>query len=140
MYTGLLLLFGLWATSFVDDPVLSVELTLQTRGTRKSISVNARQTRVDINGNVRQTATPPKQWSAILTALKKINLTDLSSLQTTTSRSAVDAALSARIQVTTTSQTYESAPYDHPHPPQEVTALVDAIIGSAPSASRNEFR
>lgn len=136
----LLILLGLLAATAFEEPVLSVELTLQTRGVRKSITVDPKQTRIDLNGQSRQVPTAPKQWRAILSALKGITLADLPSLKSTSSRASVDAALSARIRVTTATQTYESAPYDHPNPPASLAALVQAIRGSVPADSRASFR
>lgn len=122
------------------DPIVSVELTLQTRGVHKSIRVTRQQTDVDINGRHRQQATRPAQWQALLNALRGVDLSSIASLPTDVSRSAVDAALSARVRVATATHTYESVTYDHPTPPARLTPAVRALIGSAPKSTQTEFR
>ncbi len=122
------------------ERIVSVEMTLQTRGVYKSIQVTPQQTQVEVNGQQRQRPTSPGQWQAVLKALQGVNLTGLSSLPVDVSRSAVDAALSARVRVTTATQTYESATYDHPHPPTGLVPLVKAIIATAPAATQADFR
>jgi hypothetical protein len=135
-----LLMSALMALTSSPKPVVSVELTLQTRGFYKSIIVTAQQTMVDINGQRRQQPTPANQWQAILKTLQGVHLEDLSSLPTDVSRSSVDAALSARVRIKTAAQTYESATYDHPNPPAVLVPLVKALVASAPSGARSEFR
>lgn len=122
------------------EPVVAVELTLQTRGVHKSILVNAQQTQVDINGQRRQQPTPPSQWQAVLKALQGVELANLSSLPVDVSRSAVDAALSAHVRITTAAQTYESPTYDHPNAPAPLVPLIKAVVASAPAVTRSEFR
>jgi hypothetical protein len=122
------------------DSVQSVELTLQTRGVYRSILVTPRTTRVDVNGKQHQQPTKPSQWKAILKALEGLPLADPPSLPTDVSRSAVDAALSARVRVTTPSQTVESVTYDHPNPPSRMAPLVKAIIATLPAANREAFQ
>ena len=131
---------GLMALTYAPEPVVSVELTLQTRGVHKSIIVTAKQTVVEINDQRRQQPTPATHWQAIIKSLQGVNLEGLPSLPTDVSRSSVDAALSARVRVTTTTQTYESATYDHPNPPAVLVPLVKALVASAPSGARSEFR
>ena len=123
-----------------SERIVSVGLTLQTRGVYKSILVTPQQTQVEVNGQQRQRPTSPAQWQAILKALQDVKLAGLSSLPTDVSRSAVDAALSARVRVITDTQTYESATYDHPHPPAKLVSLVKAILASAPPAMQGDFR
>jgi hypothetical protein len=135
-----LLVNALMAMTYAPEPVVSVELTLQTRGVHKSIIVTAKQTVVEINDQRRQQPTPVNQWKAIKKSLQGVNLEGLPSLPTDVSRSSVDAALSARVRVTTTTQTYESATYDHPNPPAVLVPLVKALVASAPSGARPEFR
>ena len=135
-----MLMNALMAFAPAPEPVVSVELTLQTRGVHKSIIVTAKQTQVDINGQPRQQPTPPNQWQAILKTLKDVNLEGISTLPTDVSRSSVDAALSARVRITTATQTYESATYDHPNPPAALVPLVKALVTCTPSGARAEFR
>ena len=122
------------------ERIVSVELTLQTRGVYKSILVTPKQTQVEVNGKQQKRPTPSAQWQAILKALQGVNLRGLSSLPVDVSRTAVDSALSARLRVATTTQTYESAPYDHPNPPAGLVSLIRTIVAVAPPASRAEFR
>ncbi|MDB5242574.1 MAG: hypothetical protein JWP57_3199 [Spirosoma sp.] len=135
-----ILMNALMALTYAPQRVVSVELTLQTRGVYKSILVTAKQTEVDINGQHRQQPTPPGQWQTIIKSLQGVNLEELSSLPTDVSRSSVDAALSARVHIKTATQTYESVTYDHPNPPAKLVPLVKALVACAPSTSRAQFR
>ena len=130
----------LMTATTAPEPVVSVELVLQTRGVYKSIHVTARQTQVDINGQQQQQPTPSSRWQAILQALRGVNLAGLSSVTGDVSRSSVDAALSARVRITTATKTYESATYDHPNAPAVLMPLVKAIVATAPATARTEFR
>ena len=127
------------AATTAPEPVVSVELVLQTRGVYKSIHVTARQTQVNINDQQQQQPTSPSRWQAILQSLRGVNLTGLSSLPADVSRSSVDAALSARVRVTTATQTYESTTYDHPNAPTVLMPLIKAIVATAPATARTEF-
>lgn len=122
-----------------EDPVLSVELVRQTRGVRKTIHVDPQQIRIDVNGNLQQVKTQPKQWRAILAALKGVRLEDLPAMTGDVTRSSVDAALIARLRVTTATKTYESAPHDHPGPPAELVPLTKAMVACVPPESRKQF-
>lgn len=129
----------LMTATTAPEPVVSVELVLQTRGVYKSIHVTARQTQVNINDQQQQQPTSPSQWQTILQSLRGVNLTGLSSLPADVSRSSVDAALSARVRVTTATQTYESTTYDHPNAPTVLMPLIRAIVATAPATARTEF-
>ncbi len=123
-----------------SNPVDSVSLTLQTRGVHKLIRITARQTQTDVNGVVNHYATPISQWQVILKALDKVDLSGLSSLPVDVSKSSVDAALSAHVQISSGGRTYESVHYDHPHPPTKLVSLVRAIVGSLPPDSQPDFK
>lgn len=137
--TFLLMIAGV-LTTLQADSIQSVELSLRTRGVNRSIVITAQQTQIDINGQRRQQATSPKQWQAILKALETVKLTEMPSLPTDVSRSAVDAALAAHVTVRTTGQTYESATYDHPNPPAPLAPLVKTMVSILPAASRSAFQ
>ncbi len=122
-----------------SDSVDSVSLTLQTRGVHKLIRITARQTQTDVNGVVNQYPTPVSQWQVILKALDQVDLSGLSSLPADASKSSVDAALSAHVQISSAGRTYESVRYDHPNPPIKLAPLVRSIIGSLPPAAQSDF-
>ena len=141
MFLIISLIIGAFAMSVTHaPPVDSVTLTLQTRGVHKSILITAQQTNVDVNGTIRHYPTSVTQWQAIQKALDQVDLSGLSSLPVNVSKSAVDAALSAHIQVVSRAQTYESAYYDHPDPPTKLVPLVQAMLACIPAAAQADFR
>lgn len=133
-------LFPALAAVFGPKPISSVELTLSTRGTTKTLTVSAIRAVVDINGTKQSQKTDPAQWKKLLAQLNALDLSRLHTLESPTDRSAVDAAYSATLRVTTPQRRYETATFDHPNPPKQLIALLQTLVESAPKAAREEFR
>ncbi len=140
MKTLLFFLVGMLTSLLPDETPTSVQLTFQTRGSQKSITVDARQTEIVINGERQRVPTTPTQWANVEKAVKALNLNRLASLKAPSNRSHADAAFAAQVLVTTARTTYESATFDHPNPPRELVALVKALVDAAPKATREEFQ
>jgi hypothetical protein len=140
MKTILLLWLLLGLTTTPRPVVQSVSLTLQTRGVRKEIRVDARQMRVTINDRVTAYPTPARHWQRITNLLARMRLRDLPTLPASTRRSATDAALAAQVVVVTAGKTYESSTYDHPNAPAAMGPLVKTLIDGMPIGLRGEFQ
>ncbi len=134
------LLFPVLSAVLGPKPISSVELTLSTRGTTKTLTVSATRAVVDINGTKQSQKTDPAQWKKLLAQFNALELSTLPNLKAPTDRSAVDAAYSATLRVTTPQGSYETASFDHPNPPKQLVALIRTLVESAPKAAREEFR
>lgn len=117
----------------------AIELTMQTRGTTKALTVDADRTTVRVNDDTRRVKTPPAQWKRLLRHLDGLRLADLPKLKATTPRSAVDAAYQAQLRVTQGGKTYETEPFDYPNAPQPLAGLLKALVETAPQPERTEF-
>jgi hypothetical protein len=139
MKTLLFLLMSLLAALPPTEPLTSVELTLQTRGTRKSLTVSARQAEVVINDERQSAPTTLRQWVNLEKAAQALIPNRLASLKAPSTRSYTDAALAAQVRITTGSRTYESTTFDQSNPPRELAPLLKALLAAAPKAVRGEF-
>jgi ABC-type antimicrobial peptide transport system ATPase subunit len=135
-----LIIWLLWALTVPKPIVRSVSLTMQTRGVRKEIRVDARQMHVTLNDRVVTRPTSARHWQQLTALLNRMNLATLPTLPVSTHRQATDAALAAQLVVVTAGKTYESAAYDHPNPPPAMHPLVTALIDGVPAGMRAEFR
>ncbi|MBC7892944.1 MAG: hypothetical protein H7Y12_12075 [Sphingobacteriaceae bacterium] len=133
-------LFPTLAAVLGPKPISSVELTLSTRGTTKTLTVSATRAVVDINGAKQSQKITPEQWKKLLDQINALDLPRLHILESPTDRSAVDAAYNATLRVTTPQRRYETASFDHPNPPKQLVALLRTLVESAPKAAREEFR
>jgi hypothetical protein len=139
MKTLLFLLMSLLVAPSFTEPVTSVELTLQTRGTRKSLTVSARQTEVVINDERQSAPTTPRQWVNLEKAAQALIPNRLAMLKAPSTRSYTDAAFAAQVRITAGSRTYESTTFDQSNPPRELAPLLKALLAAAPKAVRGEF-
>lgn len=121
------------------ERVLSVELTLQTRGTRKSVTITPAQTVVQINEAQRQERTTPARWRAVVQSLSNVPLNRIATLEVLADKQAVDAAFAATLRVKTDRQTYESTTFDYPNAPELLKPLLKAIRAGVPKADQSQF-
>ncbi len=122
-------------------PAISgIELSLRTRGSQKSIQMDARQTKVSLNGVATTTKTRPARWQNMIGLLNDITLDELATLPVNTERSQVDAAYITHLRVTTPEQTYESPQFDHLSPPRPLAAILNALVAGVPRPAQAAFR
>ncbi|WP_340201303.1 hypothetical protein [Ascidiimonas sp. W6] len=68
------------------------------------------------------------QWKEITEILEKIDLSQMESLKSDTTKSQVDAAAMATLEVKLDKDNIHTASFDHGNPPKELEALVNAIL------------
>jgi len=115
--------------------IVSYEYNVIARGYKQSITVNKQNVEVtsnDIsseNGVKRQTSeTDPELWKTLQEASKKIELTEISALESPTNRRQFDGAMFAKLTLETLGSTYNSAGFDHGQPPVMLKAVVDSLV------------
>lgn len=126
---------------YAPKPVISsVELELITRGSQKSIRMDARKTQIRINDDTTTVTTPAKYWKQVLKNLKTVKLSKLATLKTSSERSQVDADYITHVRVQTSAHLYESPQFDRATPPRELTPLIKTLIDGIPSKNQSAFR
>ena len=140
LYTQLLIILSL-LTGYAPKPTItSVELELVTRGSLKSIRMDARKTQIIVNGDTTNVTTPAKYWKQLLKNLKTVRLDSLPMLKTNSERSQVDAAYITHVHVRTTAQLYESPQFDQGTPPRELAPLIKTLIDGISVKKQSSFR
>ena len=138
--TYLLILWCMLTNLSQSPAVTSVELSLRTRGSMKSIQMNSLQTTVEVNGQTTTLKTSPRQWQQIIQQLNAVKVDELSSLPVNAERSSVDAAYITHLRVMAQGQTYESPQFDHSNPPRQLASVVKTLIGSIPKKLQESFK
>ncbi len=119
--------------------VKSIRLEEFTRGTQRSIEVDAENTTVRLNDAEETVKTDAKVWKKLREQIQHLPLEKLDKVLVTSKAHQVDGALAATLSVATADSTYRSPTFDHNAPPAELREIVDCLYRQIPAGMRAEF-
>lgn len=100
-----------------------VELKEQTRGTNRVIIFKPNTITTSLNENISKSELSSSEWENIVKQASLIDLSKISSYESTTTGRFSDRALASTIIITSNGNNYESASFDAGIPPKELEGL-----------------
>ena len=104
-----------------------IELTEQTRGTNRKFTLTPNNLKTSVNNNITDSKITSSEWAAILHENNKLDLSKISTYQSTTTGRFSDRALSSKIIISSEEDLYQSSTFDSGNPPAELKSLYDEI-------------
>ena len=116
--------------SKINQDVISLEYSTQTRGAYKCIVINKKQvSTVNKHGAKPNNKTCSEDdWSKLITILKKVDVENIPNLKAPSEDRIFDGAAIANLKITYNGHVYESQSFDHGNPPKEIAALIKEIL------------
>lgn len=116
--------------SSINQEAITIEYSATSRGYYNKIVVNNKEitTLKDRNGNPKVTPCSEKKWNAIYSILKTVDIKNITNLKAPSDKRFHDGAAIANLTITYQDSVYESQPFDHGNPPQEINKLVKEIL------------
>ncbi|KQT15326.1 hypothetical protein ASG31_15475 [Chryseobacterium sp. Leaf404] len=108
-----------------------ISLSERTRGTNRLFTITPNKTETDINGNISSKTVTAEEWKAISGEINKINLDEISSYKSPTTKRYSDAALASVMVIEKDGKTYTSEEFDAGNPPQELKNLYQSFQTAA---------
>jgi len=121
------------------DSIKSIRLEEFTRGTQRSIEINAEKTVVRLNDAEETVKTDPKVWKKLRAQIQHLPLEKLDKVVVTSKKHQVDGALAATLSVVKSDSTYRSPTFDHNAPPAELAAIIDCLYRQIPAGMQAGF-
>lgn len=78
-----------------------------------------------------------EKWDELLAFIEAIDLKELKSLKSSTEFLEADRSAYATLRVFTREEEFQSTPFDHGNPPEEIKSLVDAILEMAETSAND---
>ena len=116
--------------SKINQDNISLEYTASSRGIYKQIFIN-KKTISSSNkrgGNSIIKDCSEENWNSIIKHLKLIDAQNISTLKAPSKKFQFDGAAIAHLKITKGDKTYETPPFDHGNPPEEIAELVKEIL------------
>ncbi|OVE56958.1 hypothetical protein B0E34_11595 [Chryseobacterium mucoviscidosis] len=110
-----------------------IELREQTRGTNRLITFTKDVVTTYLNGNTSTSQITTTDWENISKQVNLLDLTKISTYESSTTRRFSDGALASSITVTANGNTYNSAGFDAGIPPKELEGLYILLKGKSKS-------
>ncbi|MBD8083816.1 hypothetical protein [Chryseobacterium caseinilyticum] len=107
--------------------VQRISLSEQTRGTNRLFTITPTKTETDLNGNLTSKSLSPDSWKVISDKIAQINLEEIQSYKSPTTKRYSDAALASVIIIEKDGKTYSSADFDSGNPPQQLADVYNEI-------------
>ena len=134
-----LFLVSMFFSDTSPETIKGIRLEEFTRGTQRSIEVDAKQTTVRLNDAEETVKTDGKVWKKLQRQVGKLPLKNLDKVPILSKQHQVDAALHATLTVTTSDTAYTSPTFDHNAPPAEFKDVVDCLYRQVPAEMREGF-
>ena len=109
------------------ETIKSVEISYITRGSNRNLMISSDSIILNINEHKRSYKTTATQWKKIKNALKKVNLSGISSLKRPSTKSYSDGAMAAQLSVQTSLKKYESSNFDDSNPHLKLVNLINSM-------------
>ena len=109
------------------ETVKSVELSYITRGANRNLMISSDSIVLNINENKHCYKITVAQWKKIKNALKKVNLSGISSLKRPSTKSFSDGAMAAQLSVETSLKKYQSSNFDDSNPHLKLVGLINTM-------------
>lgn len=116
--------------SNIIQEAISIEYSAISRGTYKNIIINKKEISFQKNRASKALVKPcsEENWTSIYNTLKTIDIPNIPNLKAPSDKRMYDAAAIAKLKITYQDSIYESQPFDHGNPPQEIAELVKEIL------------
>ena len=121
--------------------ITEIRYTAATRGYYFQVQVSPMMMQIRMDRNTPDELiyrVDAESWDALLALIEAIDLDKLESLQGSTELQAVDRAAYATLRVFTGEKEFQSTPFDHGNPPEEIKPLIDAVLMMAEEAGNTE--
>lgn len=137
MKLAVILLFGLISLKACSNrdamimDITEIRYTAATRGYYYQVQVSPMVMQIRMDRNTAEELVyrvDAENWDALLALIEDIDLKKLESLKGITELQAVDRSAYATLRVFTTDKQFQSTPFDHGNPPEEIKPLVDALL------------
>lgn len=121
------------AIKMVKENKLSFEYSATSRGSYKHIIVDEDHLTLSKKRGGKSLKTPydTKHWETLLQLLDAIEIENISEIEAPSKKFQFDGAALAHLKIISNGKTYESAPFDHGNPPNEIAALVKEMVSIA---------
>ena len=104
-----------------------ISLSERTRGTNRIFIFSNGKLESTINGKNTNQELTSNDWAKILKSTDKINIENISKLESPSTKRYTDAALASVITITKNGTEYKSSAFDSGNPPTELKSLYDKI-------------
>ena len=116
--------------------ITEIRYTAATRGYYYQVQVSPMVMQIRMDRNTPDELiyrVDAEDWDELLALIEAIDLKKLESLKVNTELQAVDRSAYATLRVFTSEEQFQSMPFDHGNPPEEIKPLVDGILELAES-------
>ncbi|WMI66451.1 hypothetical protein RBH94_04645 [Aestuariibaculum sp. YM273] len=116
--------------SNINQDAISIEYSATSRGSYKHIIVNKKQIAFQKSRSSKTLIKPcsEENWYTIYDILKTIDISNIPNLKAPSDKRMFDAAAIAKLKITYQDSIYQSQPFDHGNPPEEIDQLVKEIL------------
>ncbi|MCR8667003.1 hypothetical protein NO995_04875 [Aestuariibaculum sp. M13] len=116
--------------SNINQDTISIEYSAISRGTYKNIIINKKEISFQKKRASKALVKPcsEENWTSIYNTLKTVDIPYIPNLKAPSDKRMYDAAAIAKLKITYQDSVYESQPFDHGNPPQEIAELVKEIL------------
>lgn len=111
--------------------VQRISLSERTRGTNRSFTISPAKVETNMNGTLTSKSLPADSWKMISDKIEQINLDEIKSYNSPTTKRYSDAALASVITIEKDGKTYSSSEFDSGNPPQQLRDLYMSIQNAA---------
>jgi len=107
--------------------VQRISLSERTRGTDRIFTITSDKVETNMNGNIKEKSLSADTWKMISNKIEEIDLNEIESYISPTTKRYSDAALSSVITVEKDGKMYTSSDFDSGNPPQQLKDLYQTI-------------
>ncbi|SIS95041.1 hypothetical protein SAMN05421796_10763 [Chryseobacterium piscicola] len=107
--------------------VQRISLSERTRGTNRLFTITSDNVETNMNGTITSKSLSSGSWKMISDKIAQLNLNELQSYQSPTTKRYSDAALASQITIEKDGKTYGSSDFDSGNPPEELKDLYLSI-------------
>jgi hypothetical protein len=114
----------------INQDAVSIEYSVQSRGTYKHITINKKMVSVidKRKTNAKTKSCDKTDWDKIINELKHVNIENIPNLKAPSEARFYDGAAIANLIINYNGKTYKTPSFDHGNPPKEIEALVKEIL------------
>lgn len=109
---------------------LTFEYSTLSRGSHNIVSVNNETVRLTKNrkSETLTRSCTKEEWNSLIKTYNEIDRDQISTLEAPSKKFQFDGAPLAKLNISTNGKTYQTPPFDHMNPPEEIAALVKEIL------------
>lgn len=135
---GLISLKGCSKRDAMIMDITEIRYTAATRGYYYQVQVSPMVMQIRMDRNTADefiSRVDAENWDALLALIEAIDLKKLESIKGNTELQEMDRSAYATLRVFTMDEKFQSTPFDHGNPPEEIKPLVDAILELAENSA-----